>query len=82
MFWQYVCIVLNMWKLNTESVQANAVRYGTAKGEWFLNVVRLLSDYVPPLTEILRSRYHTDCGTPVWRGCQNPETVPEVLGWI
>jgi hypothetical protein len=34
----FSCSTLNV----TENIQANAVRYGTARGEWFLNFVSSL----------------------------------------
>lgn len=62
--------------MSTGCSGTNAVRYGTARGEWFLNAVsrlfkvfRISVLYLVPL----------DCGITVWRSHQNPSKSAQVV---
>ena len=57
---------------------ANAVRYGTAKGEWFLNAVGYGMSILPAKPE---ARF-PDSGITLGRSHQDSSTSPQVFGWI
>lgn len=56
---------------NVVDVTANAVRYGTAKGEWFLNVVSSLLTAVPSNFNCWVRSLSSDRGTSQRGGYQN-----------
>ena len=56
----------------------NAVRYGTAKGEWFLNLVRSSLSWTP--RRMLR--LPLDCRPAYWGGDQDPAKSSKVVGWM
>lgn len=57
---------------------ANAVRYGTAKGEWFLSLVSLLAK-VPVSVFDRRS---SDCCPAFWRSYQDEAEGKEILSRV
>jgi len=58
---------------------ANAVRYGTAKGEWFLNVVSII--HCSPKQNYADLSSADSCSS-LWGGDKDKATIPQVISRI